>query len=322
MDIDFLKNKKALVTGGNGFIGSHMVSRLVKSDCTVFAMIRDTSDVWRLEEVRDSINLIKLDIRDSEVLSQWLAKIKPDYIFHMAAYGVDSRQKDYVTAAEINIIGTLNMVKAASKIGCEKLLNTGTSMQYGNKKGSIEEEDYYDPTNIYGSTKGAATIIAHQTAVENNIDIATIIPFGVFGEKEGSHKFFPHVILSALRDEEIKLSPCEQYRDYCYVENIIDGFIMAAGSSEVKNEVFNIGCGRVHQLKHYVELMMKRLEAGKKVSYGAVGYRKNDLWSPQPDLTKISTRLGWNPRVSLEEGIDRTIEWFRGNYEKYSVKGR
>ncbi|MDD4504664.1 MAG: SDR family NAD(P)-dependent oxidoreductase, partial [Clostridiaceae bacterium] len=75
MDIDFLKNKKALVTGGNGFIGSHMVSRLIKSDCAVFAMIRDTSDVWRLEEVRDSINLIKLDIRDSEVLSQWLAKI-------------------------------------------------------------------------------------------------------------------------------------------------------------------------------------------------------------------------------------------------------
>lgn len=322
MDTGFLKNKKVLVTGGSGFIGSHMVGRLVKSCGTVFAMIRNTSDVWRLEEVKDSINLIRLDIRDGEVLSQWMAKIKPDYIFHMAAYGVDPRQKEYVTAAEINIIGTLNIVKAAAAIGCEKLLNTGTSMQYGNKQGAVREEDYYDPTNIYGSTKGAATIIAHQTAVENNLDIATIIPFGVFGEKEGSHKFFPHVILSALGDGEIRLSPCEQYRDYCYIENIIDGFIAAAGSSEVKNEIFNIGCGKVYQLKHYVELMMKRLCAEKRVRYGAVRYRRNDLWSPQPDLTKISTQLGWKPRVSLEEGIDRTIEWFRGNYEKYSVEGR
>lgn len=322
MDIEFLKNKKALVTGGNGFIGSHMVSRLVKAGCTVYVMIRDFSDIWRLDEVRNSINLVKLDIRDGDVLSQWITKIKPDFIFHMAAYGVDSRQKDYVTAAETNIIGTLNIVKAAASIGCEKLINTGTSMQYGNKTNSIREEDYYDPTNIYGSTKGAATIIAHQIAGENNLDIATIIPFGVFGEKEGSHKFFPHVILSALIEGEIQLSPCEQYRDYCYIENIIDGFLMAAGSSEIKNEIFNIGCGRLYKLKHYVELIMKRLESEAKVNYGSVEYRKNDLWSPQPDLTKISTMLEWKPRVSLEEGIDKTIEWFSENYEKYLVKGR
>lgn len=321
MNVEFLKDKKALVTGGNGFIGSHIVNRLVKAGCKVYVMIRDSSDTWRLSDVKDSISLIRLDIRDGEVLRQQVAKIKPDYIFHMAAYGVDSRQEDYVTAAETNIIGTLNMVRAAAEIGCVKLINTGTSMQYGNKSNAISEEDYYDPTNIYGSTKGAATIIAHQTARENNLDIATIIPFGVFGEKEGSHKFFPYVILSAIEGRAIRLSPCEQFRDYCYIENIIDGFMMAA-ASEHKNEIYNIGCGRVYKLKHYVERIISRLGTDKEVIYGAVGYRKNDLWSPKPDLTKISTLLGWEPRVSLEDGIDKTIEWFRENYEKYSVEGR
>lgn len=322
MGIEVLKNKKVLVTGGNGFIGSHIVNRLVKTGCTVNVMIRGSSDIWRLEEVRDSISLIRLDIRDGEVLRQWMAKIRPDYIFHMAAYGVDSRQKDYVTAAETNIIGTLNIVTAAAAIGCEKLINTGTSMQYGNKANAIREEDYYDPTNIYGSTKGAATIIAHQVAMENNLNIATIIPFGVFGEKEGSHKFFPYVILSAIGDEAVRLSPCEQYRDYCYIENIIDGFIMAACNSEFKSEIYNIGCGKVYKLKHYVERIMSRLESGKGVIYGAVEYRRNDLWSPQTDLTKISNTLGWEPKISLEEGIDRTINWFTENHEKYLVEGR
>jgi nucleoside-diphosphate-sugar epimerase len=251
-----------------------------------------------------------------------MSRIKPDYIFHMAAYGVDSRQKDYVTAAETNIIGTINLVKTAAEIGCEKLLNTGTSMQYGNKMGAIKEEDYYDPTNIYGSTKGAATIVAHQIARENNLDIVTIIPFGVFGEKEGSHKFFPHVILSSLGEGEVKLSPCRQYRDYCYIENIVDGFLMAAAKREITNEVFNIGSGAVYQLKHYVGIIMKKLNIDKKVNYGAVEYRKNDLWSPQPDLTRIGAQLEWQPRVSLEEGIDRTIYWFKENIDEYSVRGR
>lgn len=322
MEADLLKNKRVLITGGNGFIGSHMVSRLVKSGCEVYAIIRETSDTWRLSEVLDSINIVRLDIRNSDMLLQSMKNIKPDLVFHMAAYGVDSRNKDYVTAAEINIVGTLNVVKAAAKVGCEKLLNAGTSMQYGNKKGAIKEEVFYSPTNIYGSTKGAATIIAHQLARENELKISTIIPFGVFGEKEGSHKFFPHVILSALCENEIQLSPCEQYRDYCYIENIIDGFILAAASSETRDEIFNIGSGKVYQLKHYVRLILEMLEIDKIVNYGAVEYRKNDLWSPQPDLENINKKLGWQPKVGLEEGIERTIRWFKANYKKYSVKGR
>jgi nucleoside-diphosphate-sugar epimerase len=195
-------------------------------------------------------------------------------------------------------------------------------MQYGNKLMPIKETEHYSPSNIYGSTKGAAKIIAHQIANENNIDIATIIPFGVFGEGEGSHKFFPHVILSVLGGKSIELSPCEQYRDYCYIDNIIDGFMMAAANENVKNEIFNIGSGEVHQLKHFVNLTVEAMKCKSDIKYGAVEYRKNDLWSPQPDISKITEVLGWSPKVSLSEGIDRTIEWFIANYDKYSIKGR
>jgi len=195
-------------------------------------------------------------------------------------------------------------------------------MQYGNKLMPIREIEHYSPSNIYGSTKGAAVMIAHQIATENDINIATIIPFGVFGENEGSHKFFPHVILSVLGGKSIELSPCEQYRDYCYIENIIDGFLMAAANEKVKDEIFNIGSGDVYQLKHFVNLLVESMKCESDIKYGSVEYRKNDLWSPQPDISKITNMLGWSPRVSLSEGIDRTIEWFRANYDKYSVKGR
>lgn len=322
MEDCFFCKKKVVITGANGFIGSHMTMRMLAEGANVYVMVRESSDLWRLNEISRNIYLYKVDLRNDGKVKEYIREIKPDYIFHMAAYGVDSRQKDYIKAANTNIIGTINLLNAAIAADCEKFINTGTSMQYGNKTMPIKETEHYSPSNIYGSTKGAATIIAHQIAVENDINIATIIPFGVFGENEGSHKFFPHVILAALGGKSIELSPCEQYRDYCYIENIIDGFLMAAADEKRKNEIFNIGSGDIFQLKHFAKLIAEKMNCASDIKYGSVEYRKNDLWSPQPDISKITNVLGWNPRVSLSEGIERTIEWFRANCDKYSVKGR
>ncbi len=314
--------KKVIITGANGFIGSHMTMRMFKEEARIYVTVRELSDLWRLDKVQKDIEICKLDLRDNGEVEKHIRRIKPDYIFHMAAYGVDSRQKDYITAAETNIIGTINLLNAAIAADCGKFINTGTSMQYGNKTMPIKETEYYSPSNIYGSSKAAATIIAHQIAAENGIDIATIIPFGVFGENEGSHKFFPHVILSVLGEKSIELSPCEQYRDYCYIENVIDGFLMAAANEKIKNEIFNIGSGDLYQLKYYVNLIVEKMGCKSNIKYGSVEYRKNDLWSPQPDISKITGVMGWSPRICLSEGIDKTIEWFRENYDKYSVRGR
>jgi nucleoside-diphosphate-sugar epimerase len=124
--------------------------------------------------------------------------IKPDYVFHMSAYGVDSRQKDWFVAAETNILGIVNLMNILKQTGCEKFLNIGSCMEYGDKKEIIREDATLEPFNIYGSTKAAATIMAHQLAAENGIDIVTLRAFGIFGENEGSHKFFPHILCRCL----------------------------------------------------------------------------------------------------------------------------
>lgn len=315
------KGKVIAVTGANGFIGSRIVKRLAGYGAKLHVIVRETSDLWRLGTELGGVDIYKLEITDSEAVNACFSVIKPEYVFHMAAYGVDHRKKDYLEAANTNIIGTINVLNAAKASDCRKLINTGTSMQYGNKPGSIAEDSRYEPNNIYGSTKAAATILFHQLAQENELPVATIIPFGVFGESEGSHKFFPHVILSALRGVDIELSHCEQLRDYCYVENIIDGFLLAAADDSIKNEIFNIGSGEVHKLKYFVELITKKISCSCNIRYGSVEYRKNDLWSPMPDISRIS-QLGWKQRISLEEGVMTTIQWFRENLEEYSVKGR
>ncbi|MDD4834068.1 MAG: NAD(P)-dependent oxidoreductase [Lutispora sp.] len=316
------KDKRILITGANGFLGSHIVEKMIENNANISIILRETSDLWRIEEYLENLNIYYIDLNNPGAIYNCVNTIKPEIIFHMAAYGVDSRKNDIYDAINTNFIGTVNLLSAVGKIGCEKFINTGTSMQYGNKKEIIDENTNYTPDNIYGSTKAAATIIAHQLAKDMDIDLTTIIPFGVFGEKEGSHKFFPQVILSILNGREVYLTSCLQYRDYCYVGNIINGFLKAAETKDDNGMIFNIGSGMTLPLKHYVELIIKEIGIDAKINYGALEYRKNDLWNPQVNVERIHSIINWHPEISIEDGIKRTISWYRNNYHYYDVRGR
>lgn len=321
-ETNYFYNKKVLITGANGFIGSHVVRKMVNELANVSIIVRDSSDLWRIEELKKDIDIHRIDLRDSVSVDNCVKQIKPDYIFHVGAYGVDARQKDYFTAANTNIIGTMNLLNPLKDVGCKKIINIGTCMEYGDKKEMIKENSHLEPDSIYGSTKASASIIAHQMAAENNIDIVTLRPFGVFGEKEGSHKFFPYIILSLLENKEVNLTPCEQYRDYCYIDNIVDGFVLAAQNETIKNEIFNIGSGSIYNLKYYVDMIYQGMSINKKPNFGALSYRKNEVWNQQPDTTKIKKLLKWEPKINLRDGIERTIDWYTRNQDKFIRTGR
>ncbi|RFB18930.1 NAD(P)-dependent oxidoreductase [Bacillus sp. HNG] len=310
-------NQRVLITGANGFIGSHVVQRMVQEKALVSVIVRESSDLWRIEELKKEIDINLVDLRDSASIDKCVKSLKPDFVFHVGAYGVDSRQKDYSTAANTNIMGTMNLLNSVKDIGCKKFINVGTCMEYGDKQEIIRENSYLEPDSIYGSTKASATIIAHQIAKENNINLVTLRPFGIFGEKEGSHKFFPYIILSILEGKDVNLTPCEQYRDYCYIENIMDGFVLAAKNETVNNEIFNIGSGEIFKLKHFVDIIYNQMRSTKQPNYGALPYRQNEVWRQQPDTNKMKRLLNWEPKVSLEEGIKRTINWYETNTEKF-----
>ncbi|UZW15059.1 SDR family NAD(P)-dependent oxidoreductase [Clostridium pasteurianum] len=311
------KDSKVLITGGLGFIGSHLVKRILKEGGKVFILERKGSNPWRIGEVIKKVNIIEGDISKFEDINKLIKSINPDYVFHLAAYGVDSSKKEYSDAINTNIIGTVNVLNSIKDTQCKKFINMGSCAEYGNKKGLMEEKMYLDPVSIYGSTKACSTILAHQIARLNNINIVTLRPFGIFGEGEAPHKIFCHIILSLIKGEDVALTDCEQYRDYCYVENIIDGMVLAAKNNSVKNEIFNIASGNIHQLKYYVNLIFENIDTDKKPLYGAIPYRKNEMWAPKADINKIKSLLHWTPKVSLEEGIVKTIEWYEKNKKFY-----
>lgn len=306
-----------LVTGGNGFIGSHLIKRLVEYGAYVSVLTRENSDLWRLKDSIQYLNILKLDLCDKDKLSSSIRDLRPEYVFHMAAYGVDHRNNDYTEAINNNIIGTINLIESLSGLSCKKIINAGSGMEYGCCENLITEHTSLKPNSVYGSSKSAATLIAHQIAQEMGISIITLRPFGIFGEYENRNRLFSHIILSALNGIDIRLTASEQYRDYTYVGNIVDGFLMTALNENLKNEIFNIGSGKSYQLKYYIELLLNCLGTVRKPLFGAIPYRADDLCKSDPDISKIKRLSGWEPEISLEYGIQKMVEWFKDNINLY-----
>ncbi|MBW3496108.1 NAD(P)-dependent oxidoreductase [Bacillus sp. FDAARGOS_1420] len=317
--INAFENKTFLITGGYGFIGSHLIRRLLNLQAKIVLFIRTSSNPWRLKDALKNIETYEVDIRNKMQVQDAIKKINPDYIFHLAAYGVNSAHTDYINAIETNIIGTCNIIQAAKLVNCKKIINMGSSSEYGNKMEPIHEKMLLTPVDIYGSTKAAGTILAHQIASENNISLITLRPFGIFGEAEDPHKLFSYIILQVLQNKDVNLTLCNQLRDYCYIENIIDVCILAVENTTVQNEIFNIGSGNIYPLKHYVELLYKHLNTNSRPNYGAIPSRTNERWLPEADIQKIKNFLSWEPRITIEEGIIKTINWYKNNTNIYQT---
>lgn len=311
------ENKTFLITGGYGFIGSHLVRRLLRSQAKIVILARHSSNTWRLKDVLKNVKLYEVDIRNKIQVQNIIKQIRPDYIFHLAAYGVNSAHTDYMNAIETNVLGTINIIQAAKSIDCKKIINIGSSSEYGDKAESIHEDMALTPVDIYGSSKAAATILAHQIAAENNTNLITLRPFGIFGEGEEPHKIFCYIILQVLRNRTVDLTLCNQLRDYCYVDNIIDACMLTIENNSIQNEIFNIGSGEIYPLKHYVELLFKHLQTDKRPNYGALSYRTNERRISKPNINKIKSMLSWEPRISIEEGIIKTVNWYKHNVHLY-----
>ncbi|AOM14230.1 NAD-dependent epimerase/dehydratase family protein [Bacillus thuringiensis] len=310
---DTLKHRRILITGGHGFIGSHLVKGLLKEGAHVFILARKHANLWRLKKVLRDIQVWNGDIINAVEVQTIVKQIQPDYVFHLAADTEHSLQDDNISKIKTNIIGTANIMEAVKLVGCKKVINLGSSSEYGATINPIIENTPLNPQEIYGITKAAATQIAHHIAERSKINIVTLRPFNIFGEGASSKNLFTYIISQLIQDKEVHLTHCTQTRDYCYVENIVTGLILAATNTGIKNDVFNIGSGETYPLKFYVEKIFQHFNTQRKPLYGHIPYSLHERLDVISDVRKIKGILNWEVTVSLEEGIKNTVNWYQNN---------
>ena len=313
-----LAGKRFLVTGGGGFIGSHLVRLLLKSGCEAVVLEPTGVMPWRMAGIPDAFSLYAADVADSKAVAEIMAQVRPDGIFHLAAYGVDSADQDIQEALRVNVLGIVSVLEAMRQTGCRRIVAMGSGAEYGSCEGLIDETTVLRPRSIYGSAKAAATVIAHQWAGQHDIGIVTLRPFGVYGDAEPRHKLFCHVILSLLDGEDVALTPCGQCRDYCHAADVAAALAACMADVSVNGQVFNVGSGELRPIRQYVERIRSMIDSPGRVLYGALPYRKDEVWTPAPDIRRIREHIGWQPVIGLQQGLERTVAWYRANRHLYA----
>lgn len=305
------KNLKVLVTGGDGFIGSHLVKTLLDLGARLYCVIEPGMDLWRIKEVKDKINIIESDICALS-LKKEIKKVNPDKAFHLASLVNASRDMSLLDDMfRVNVLGTMNFMSGLKGSDCDAIVNTGTCEEYGDNKAPFREKDLPSPVSPYSASKAAATFYCRMLYRSFKMPIVTARPFLTYGPGQVNNMFIPSLIESALKGRDFEMTKGEQTREFNYVSDIVDGFIRLSSNSKAIGRIINIGCGKDYKIKDVAKKIVSITGSGIKLKIGKVSYREGEVERFYCDNKAARRLLGWKPRVGLDEGLRRTIEWWR-----------
>jgi len=305
-------NKKVLVTGGAGFIGSHLVDKLIEKGHKVIVL--DNLSTGKKENLNPEAEFYNLDICD-------FAKIRPlfkevDFVFHLAAIPrVPISVKDPIGTSKVNILGTINVFKAALDGGVKRVVFASSSSVYGEQKElPLRESMIPNPISPYGLQKLVGEQFAKLFTKLYKLPIVCLRYFNVYGPRVDFDSDYSLVIGKFLK-QRAEGKPLtiygdgEQTRGFCFVDDVVEANILAMESEKLKGgEVLNIGSEKSHSINYLAEII-----GGEKVYLPP---RKGDPLHTKADITLAKKLLGWEPKISFEEGIKITQKWFESCFKE------
>lgn len=293
-----IKNKRVLVTGGNGYLGTFLVKALEKENANVFVVSRNAELLY---------NHFAVDITDFDAIHKVVQEIQPDIVFHLAAN--ISRSRDfaiYNDMAKVNVTGTLNVLQALQNLDAHFIF-TSSSEIYGNNVSPFHENQLPKPVSPYSLSKVNAEMLIQTYCLNHNKKFTNLRIFNFYGEHMPEDFFIPQMINSLKREEDFLMTKGEQTRDFLYVDDIVQALLLTAKNTNSYNETMNVCSGKGTKLNELAAAVNEKMNAKAKIIVGAIPYRDNEVWEMIGDNSKIKQKLGFEPQVNLENGIQRVL---------------
>lgn len=324
-----LRGRRVLVTGADGFIGSHLVERLVQDGAVVRAFCLYNSEGSRgwletaPEAVRGNVDFRLGDIRDSRFVEK--ATDGVEVVFHLAAliaipYSYQAPQ----SFVDTNITGTLNVLEACRRAGVARLVHTSTSEVYGTPASlPIRETHPLQAQSPYAATKVAADQLALSYHRSFEVPVTVLRPFNTYGPRQSMRAVLPTILVQLLRGaEEIELGRLDTKRDLTFVGDTVDGFVRAALANDAVGRTIQLGTNESHSVKELFETACRVVGRSARIRDDPRRLRPDasEVLVLQSDPALALSVLGWRPTVSLEEGLARTAEWLRSRIDAYSTE--
>ncbi len=304
-----------VVTGGAGFIGSNIVHRLV-ADGEQVRVVDDLSSGRRenLAGVEDAVDFTTGSILDEALLRDVFSGA--DYVLHQAARASVVRSvEDPMASNAANVEGTLNVLEAARACGAKRVVYASSSSVYGNAPELPKREDMApDPRSPYAVSKLAAEHYCRVFTEVYGLQTVSLRYFNVFGPRQDPESAYAAVVPAFIRrllegEEFMVFGDGEQSRDFTYVENAVEANLLAARAEGAAGRVCNVGCGRRHTLNRLIEVLQELLHTSVRPRY--LPDRPGDVRHSLADISVARSALGYEPAVGFEEGLRRTVDWYR-----------
>jgi nucleoside-diphosphate-sugar epimerase len=312
-----LTGKRIFLTGGAGFIGTTLCGRLIEdNEITIFDNGHRNALQYTALGKHKNIRVVKGDVLDSASVLEHMKG--SDIVIHLAAIaGVDDVFNHPVLTMKVNLLGTYNVLEAAKEIGVERLVDFSTSEVFGSYAFRVQEADVTSLGAVgesrwtYAVSKLATEHLAHNYYKEFGLPAVSIRPFNIYGPQQVGQGAIHSFVVKALRGEDLVIhNDGSQIRAWCYVDDIVDGVVLTLLRKEAVGQAFNIGNPRsVVTVYNLAQDVIRLSGSSSKIRFEQVD--RADVELRIPSITKARKLLGYEPKIDLEDGLLRTIEWYR-----------
>ena len=220
-------SKRVLLTGGSGFVGANLARRLLEEGHELHLLLRPGYLPWRIEGVLEHSGSSEVDMMDGERLGRLVERLRPEWVFHLATHGAYSEQTDPDRIVETNVLCTIKLLEACTRVGFEAFVNAGTSSEYGLKRRPPPESERLEPNSVYAITKAAATHFCRYMGHRSGLHVPTLRLYSVFGPYEEPTRLVPQILVRGLEGTLPPLAAPETARDFVYVDDVVDAFLAA-----------------------------------------------------------------------------------------------
>lgn len=301
---------RVLLTGAGGFIGSHVARRLLAEEgCELVALLRPGAKLDRIANLSGRLKVVYADLFSREDAAAVVKNAAPELFLHLAwcaepGEGLHSpKNVDF-------LLGGIELFRAAAAAGCKRVVMAGTSIEYGESPRPVAEDAPIKTSNLYAATKHSLFLTAREMARREGWAFASARIFNVYGPWENQDRLVPQVIRDLAAGRPCDLTDGEQLRDYLHVEDVAGG-LLALARSRLEGAV-NIGSGEPVKVGDVARTIGRIMGSPQLLRFGAKPSRAGDPRCLCADTTLLRASTSWRPSISLEDGLRRTVEWWRG----------
>jgi UDP-glucose 4-epimerase len=306
---------RVLLTGATGFIGSHLLARLVQApELTVAVVVRTQRAPWRIANLLDRVQRIEGDLARPRELGESVRRFAPDTVLHLAWGGISKKNRNDLQQID-NVTNTVELIKLAHASGARHFIGFGSQAEYGPWPSRIDEQQLPLPTTLYGTTKLCAGLLAGRMCAELALRFAWLRVFSVYGPKDDPTCLIPLLCRKLLAGERPAMTAGDQLWDFLYVEDAAEAIVSVASTPQATG-VFNLGSGRVQPVREVAELLRDLIHPQAELGFGEVPYHPDQVMHLEANIDRLRQATGWEPRTELGAGLAHTVEWYRQHGEQ------